>query len=316
MLESFLEGKDLFVDIDENDKVGEDFSTICRNLGRIGWEPEMVPDKLTANRFRIERSDTRQVLCPRRAFNEKFVPFTNERILRLGSAIFDSNPNLSVTSAASTDFGEKLLIKAKVTDKDLVSSVVGIGKVEPSLILVFNMASSMAKVAFTYKQLFCDNQIPSLAKDPLSKVLELDSKATDTLLIENSGKLAYYINDNVRVMMAFLEMLGKTLVTTRSIITLFSLAFNIPDIEKERPKLANVLLDYYESAPNAAPGTLLGGLNAITYYFVQYDYTTRRVARMASLPNSGQNAKVKKAMKIICEASKFDNVNDYFDVLI
>lgn len=315
MLEVYSEGKDTFIVPEPVDETVEAFSKIFEQMGRNYWEPQMIPDKLEANRFRIERNDDHRVLCPRRAFNEKFVPFSNERILRLGSAIFDGNPGLRIIDSASTNFGEKLVITAKVERFNLTSAVNGVGDIEPSMIMMFNMASPMAKIAFSYKQLFCDNQIPSLASDPLSKILELDSKTTDDLLIENAGKLSGYITANVDLMLYTLELLGRTLINTRSIISLFSLTFGIFDIENERPKLAESLLNYYSEAPNAAPGTLLGGLNAITHYFAQFDHKTKRTARMSGLPTSGQNAKVKKAMRLVCEASKFDNANEYFDAL-
>ena len=316
MLEIYSEGKDTFASPESTSVVPDTFDILMQKVGRNTWEPEMVPDKVEANRYRIERTDNHKILCPRRAFNEKFVPFTNERIKTLGGAIFDNNPNLDIRDIASTNHGEKLVVKATVVNMDLDSKVTGVGKIEPSLILAFNMASPVAKLAFSYKQLFCDNQIPSLTSDPLAKVLELDAKATDALVIENCGKLGKYIENNVETMLHVLELLGGTLVTTRSIITLFSLTFGIYDIENERPKLTEQLLEYYSEAPNAAPGTLLGGLNAITHYMAQFDHKTRRLARMATLPTSGQNAKVKKAMKIVCEASKFENANEYFDVLI
>lgn len=312
MVETYAEGKDVFV---EPNHANESFGSLLTKIGRTNWEPYLVPDKEEADRYRIERTDDHRILYPRRAFNEKFVPFTNERISLLGTAIFDDNSTLNVKEVVSTGYGEKLLVKAKI-DIDLDSEVKGVGKIEPSLIMVFNAASPTAKLAFTYKQLFCDNQIPSLASDPLARVLELDNKATDELLIQNCGKLRGYIDANVHTMLNTLVTLGKTLVTTRSIITLFSLTFGVYDIESERPKLVETLLDHYDNAPNAAPGTLLGGINAITHYFVQYDHKTQRLARMATLPTSTQNAKVKKAMKIVCEASKFDNVDSYFDVLV
>ena len=311
--ESFDDSKEQCIRVE-----GEDapFSQIFNDFGLGIWEPQMVPDKATADRYRIERSSDHRVLCPRRAFGAKFEPFGNSRILALGKAIFDRNKSLTITKATSTGFGEKLVVMAKINQLQQASSITGIGEVTPNMVMLFNVASTSVKIGLTYYQLFCDNQIPSLVNDPLSRVLSLDKDATDEMLMESSGNLNDYLYDNVERMMGLLSLLGNTLVSTRSIITLFAVTFGVYDIEEERPNLFKSLMECYESAPNAAPGTLLGGLNAITHYYTLVDHKTRRSARMADLPSSGQNVRVRKAMRLLGEAAKFDNADRYFDVLV
>ncbi len=288
------------------------FQDIFTTFNRDKWNPIKIAEKISADRYRIERDDSNKVLFPRRAFPESFKLFTNDRIFLIGDALFTHNPDLIITDAISSNYGEDLQIKAKFSKK-YHSQVKGIGEIEPSVILQFNLSKSNATLAFSYKQLLCENQIPSLRYDPISKVFGLKSSASDEAIISSCYMLKEYANTTVEEMLFRLERLGNTLITTQSAITLFSLVFRNPYIDIEKPKLCDELLELYFNAKNAAPNTLLGAVNALTNYFAHLDYDSNYNRVASYFPNNSNMSKIKKAMKHVTTASNLDNANVYFE---
>ena len=273
----------------------------------------MIADKESAGRYRIERNDTNRVLYPKKAFGENFYPMPNEGIYNVCNAIFQKNTNIKLTQAISDNYGETLQVLGRVSDVNCYSAAKGIGDIQAYIILQFNVSAKYPKLALSYNQITCTNQLPSLRNDPLSKVLDIKNM---TSISSHVGKLNQYVIKEVQSMLDLLNVLAEITISTKSAITLFSLAFGIHDIENEKPKLYDILMDKYDTADNASPGYLLGAINAVTNYFVDYEYKDNYSRTIANYPNSPASRIPKKALKICKDAIKFDNVDDYFSAII
>lgn len=297
-----------------------DFKGAWERLGLDSWEPTLVADKETANRYRIEKhggtDDHGRVLCVNRAVSGSFKPFKNSTLLKVGEQLFNQD-EFTLTQASLINFGEKIIIKARLNNiSNFVSDTPGIGDLEPSLNFILPVAGTI-NICLTTEQLFCSNQIPFLRSNPLNKFFSLNHR---TDIEEKIGELAVKFNNIQHAFLGQLKLL-ETLADTKlysdqGLFDYYSMLFPLPaddlDFAEAKPKLAAKLMECYRNAPNACPGTLLGALNSVTNYLATKTYRSSHTKAFSKLPSSPQHNLARKALKLASAASHYGVPDEYF----
>jgi len=283
------------------------FSDIYKGLQLNTYECNLVADKETENRYRIERSDTNKVLANHRAVSKKFKVLPNNKILELGNALLSTNENLVITSASSKNYGEHIFLTAKI--KDYVNtdyeSIKGIGQVEPNIYIDIPVLGNINLITSAY-QVQCQNQVIALSSNPLTKALTIkkDEDAIDSALL-NFANIEQEFNNILNQLAIFKEFA----ITDEDYTNYLSTLYPVQNIEEDRPKLYKVLKDKYLNAPNSDPGTLLGAYNSITNHIATNNYKSNDLKYFSSLPTSANYNLAKKAYTICSNVIKVDNVN-------
>ena len=293
-----------------------DFHGAWERLGLDKWEPVLVPDKESANRYRIEKygEDEGRVLCVHRAVSSTFKPCKNTMLLELGKAIFDQD-EFTLTQASLINHGEKIIIRARLNNiQNFSSDTCGIGDLEPSLNFIVPVAGTIS-IALTTVQLFCSNQIPVLRSNPLNQFFSMNHR---TDLEEKIHEVTTKFGDIREVFLSQLkdlERYAESPLSDEGLLDFYSVWAGCPsdvDFTEYRPKMAATLQSYYDHAPNAAPGTLIGALNSVTHYLAMKKYRSNHTKAFSQLPSSPQYNQARKALKLIHAASHYKNPSDYF----
>lgn len=293
-----------------------DFHGAWERLGLDKWEPVLVADKEDANRYRIEKEgeDEGRVLCVHRAVSRNFKPFKNSTLLHIGNTIFNQK-EFTLTQASVINHGEKIIVKARLNNiENFRSDTRGIGDLEPSLAFIVPVAGTI-NIALTTEQLFCSNQIPFLRSNPLNRFFSLDHRND---LEEKATELRTKFNNISEVFLSQLQQLERyaTLpLSDEGLLDFYAMWSGCPgdvDFREFKPKMSALLEQYYDYAPNAAPGTLLGALNSVTHYLAMKKYRSDHTKSFAQLPTSPQYNQARKALKLINTASHYKNPAEYF----
>ena len=179
----------------------KDVRSVFEQLGLDKYEPVLVPDKETENRYRIERSDDNRVLRNDRAVGKKFKTLSNTKILEIITKLLESNEKLELNNAAVKNYGENIFFNFKIKDFEIdknIENIPGIGKIEPNITINLPVIGNLNFIV-TAIQLFCSNQVIGLSTDPLTSFMSIQhNQELDTVIdkvVLNYSILENYFND-------------------------------------------------------------------------------------------------------------------------
>ena len=296
------------------------FEQVWTQLGLNTWEPTLVPDKEDANRYRIEKhgscDDKGRVLMVHRAVSKDFKPFKNTTLLQLGKTIFD-NEDFSIEQASVINFGEKIIIKAKLNGYEgFGDSTPGIGDLQPYINFLIPVAGTM-NIALTTVQLFCSNQIPMLQSNPLNRFFSLNHRSD---LEEKAASIQVKFSSLRQTFTDQIEGLKHlhnkpfSAAGVDGLMKYYAYLYrmDVETFEDKKLKLIDNLMDCYHNAPNADPGTMLGAFNSVTRYLVTKPYRESHTKYFKDLPTSPQYNFARRALKVANAAAQLEVPEDYF----
>jgi hypothetical protein len=269
----------------------QDPSTIIRDLGLQDTLFRKIvnlgSDGAEFNRYHIESEDA---FGYKNKFNKtvskSFKLLQPSDIQEVVNILVENNEGLEVVTANCNNYGEKIDIQFQLPEEyTIISNVQGIGEVRPTLYSVFPVWGSVKFITATF-QLFCSNQIPSLAGDPLNQFVILQHRK-DILTQVKEQVLAFdNLHDLMKSQVEFLESLAKVEADDEDFHEFITQIFNLDKekVAEGKSKKYKRLQEIYTDAPNAAPGTLLGCLNTITRYYAEKPY--KKSIMLSNLPSS------------------------------
>lgn len=244
--------------------------------------------------YQIEAVGTEEGIVPLvtgKAVKERFTllqPEVIERVARnLLSAEAEDGTRLELVKAVCSNYGERVDLQFTF-GKEYYSETTGLGKIQPHIYVTIPVWGSI-RFALTMVQLYCTNQIPSLVSDPLTEVVVLYHNERITDNVEKVALDLTKVVHSIESQIDMLEQLASYDISNQQFDELVCFLFDVNFMKKSKSLIYKRLLDCYSNAPNAAPGCLLGFLNAVTRYYQVKPYRQSNYT-LASLPhNEGYN---------------------------
>ena len=260
------------------------------------------------NRYHIEATNSEGTVYPlakTKTVSANFNLLQPTDIQEVVNLLVQNNEGLEVVTANNYNHGGKVEIQFQLPEEyTIYSEVQGIGEIRPTLFSVFPVWGAVKFITATF-QLYCSNQIPSLADDPLNQFIVLEHRK-DILTQVKEQVLAFNsLHDLMRSQVEFLESLANVEADDEDFKEFITLVMGL-DYEKVaegKSKKFKKLSELYLDAPNAAPGTLLGCLNSVTRYYAERPY--KKNLMLSNLPSSPSYMKTRYALELCKNVSKF-----------
>lgn len=220
----------------------------CWKQKNLYQEYKLLPDNIDKDRYRAEYK--KEIITKNKSYKSNTRIIQPTFILDIVKSSFQYLPSLNLHSINNTSSQIDIFLK---NDFISVNNIPGVGDIQPNIIIQYKFPKHI-KVAISAQQLRCTNEIPS------------------------NRRVGTILNFNYASPLILKDFLVNSRVITEDLIYLLcdmaamsfdeDIAFTyFRDFYGSRwndTKEAKVL-EAYEEAPNALPGTLLGAVNCITH---------------------------------------------------
>lgn len=266
-----------------------DYTTVINDLGLSDFHFQKVNNPSSNhkdfNRYHLEACYNKSIypLAKTRSVTDKFIPLQPKDIQNAINLVVENNPGIEVVYANQYNYGERVEVQLSLINSKFSSNIEGIGDLEPSIFMLFPVYGSV-KIVTSTMQLFCSNQIPSLANDPINQFISINHTKN---IYEDLKQSILSLNDlenAMRNQIEKLEVFSSVEADDEDFEKFIVEVFNLDKSKLEKSKTMKKLRRIYEEAPNAQPGTLLGCLNSVTRYFSEKPY--KKDVNLSNLPSS------------------------------
>jgi len=236
--------------------VTTNFDEILKHLN--SYEIILSPDEKTLDRHRLETvADNedldKQILCPTRSFKKDHSYLKNRDILGMINRLKVEDYDIEKAHLRPLSFSFSLKFK----DNEPIEGL------QPQLFLIIKRFGR-CKIQSVYRQIHCQNQIPSLNKyEPIN-----DEKFVDSSNFMKHLK-SYDITGHVKQVSEYIKSLYEIEYPQNEAIDRLVSLFKIPtgkEVSNTYKNRYNLLVSQYHTNELAAPNTLAGMMNGGTGY--------------------------------------------------
>ena len=278
-----------------------DYASVIKDLGLFNIKFQKVNDlasnKSEFNRYHLEAYDGNSVypLAKTRTVSDKFKLLQTQDIQNAINLVVENNNGIEVVYANQYNHGELVEIQLSLTNSKFSSKIPAIGDIEPSIFMLLPVYGSV-KIVTATMQLFCSNQIPSLANDPMNQFISINHTKDIYKDLQNSILNLSNLEHSMKEQISKLESFSSVEADDEDFEKFAVEVFDLDTGKLEKSKTYKKLRQIYEEAPNSQPGTLLGCLNSVTRYYAERPY--KKNPNLSNLPSSPAYKKSKLALEL------------------